>query len=206
MGKEYKIYNNINGLVLAGGKSTRMGIDKALLNYNGIEQQYYLYKMLEKMCKTVFISCNKNQSLGILNEFNKIIDNDAFGDIGPMAGLISYANLNFDSPVLLVACDYPHLKTKDLKYLIKNRKQEYDVVCFYNLQSGFDEPLIALYETSAIIKLKNYYNNGNLSLRHFLSTVNTLRLKPASTQIIKSIDNIEEAMKLIKNKKKNDRK
>ena len=196
--KKYKTNKNINGLVLAGGKSTRMGIDKALLNYQGIEQQYYLYKMLEKMCNSVFISCNKNQSNGILKEYNKIIDDDAFSDIGPMAGLISYATLNNNSSVLLVACDYPHIKTKDLKYLIKNRKQEYDVVCFYNCESGFDEPLIALYETSAIMKLKDYYNNGNLSLRHFLSTVNTNRLKPLSRNAILSVDTLEMATKLLK--------
>ena len=198
MGKEDNINNNINGLILAGGKSTRMGFDKALLNYHGIAQQYYLYIMLEKLCSQVFISCNKNQSKDISKDFNKIIDNDTFGDIGPMAGLISYANLYNDSPVLLVACDYPYIKLVDLKYLLKNRKQEFDVICFYNCESGFDEPLIALYETSAIIKLKNYYKNGNLSLRHFLSTVNTNTIKPLSNNACLSVDTLEMATKLFK--------
>jgi len=39
----------LNGLVLAGGKSTRMGTDKGLLNYHGQAQRYYLFNLMQQV-------------------------------------------------------------------------------------------------------------------------------------------------------------
>ena len=46
MSKETKIH----GLVLAGGKSIRMGHDKSVINWHGKEQRYYIADLLEKFC------------------------------------------------------------------------------------------------------------------------------------------------------------
>ena len=41
------------GLVLAGGKSTRMGHDKSIITWHGIEQHYYMADMLKNICKKI---------------------------------------------------------------------------------------------------------------------------------------------------------
>ncbi|MEP6951744.1 MAG: NTP transferase domain-containing protein, partial [Ginsengibacter sp.] len=47
----------LNGLVLAGGKSERMGYDKGMIVWHGREQQYYLADLLKNLCEEVYISC-----------------------------------------------------------------------------------------------------------------------------------------------------
>lgn len=202
MDSKITISEKIYGLVLAGGKSSRMGQDKAAFIYHGISQQYYIYNLLKKYCQSVFISCNQNQKKTIIAEYNPIEDNNKFGDIGPMAGLLSYITVNSYMPVLLIACDYPYLTESDIELIFKNRKPEYDVICYKNEDTGFEEPLIAMYETSALKKLKLFYNNGNTSLRLFISTINTKTLKPLSSKSITSVDTIEKAEEVIKKLKK----
>ena len=51
----------LNGLVLAGGKSVRMGYDKSSIQWHGKEQRYYMADLLKQICKDVFISCRKKQ-------------------------------------------------------------------------------------------------------------------------------------------------
>jgi len=46
----------LNGLVLAGGKSLRLGTDKGKINWHGNEQRYYIAELLQKFCDEVFIS------------------------------------------------------------------------------------------------------------------------------------------------------
>ena len=49
------------GLVLAGGKSTRMGEDKSLIAYFGLEHRIYLAKMIAPFCEKTYISCQEDQ-------------------------------------------------------------------------------------------------------------------------------------------------
>ena len=64
----------LNGLVLAGGKSTRMGEDKGILQWYGKEQRYYVADMLATFCEEVFISCRPEQTNAIDKNYKVIED------------------------------------------------------------------------------------------------------------------------------------
>ena len=49
------------GLVLAGGRSTRMGQDKSLISYHGKAQREYMADLLGQWCSRTFISCRGDQ-------------------------------------------------------------------------------------------------------------------------------------------------
>ena len=53
--------NALYGLIMCGGKSSRMGTDKSRIVYQQKEQQYHVYQMLQTFCEKVFISCNAEQ-------------------------------------------------------------------------------------------------------------------------------------------------
>ncbi len=63
------------GLILAGGKSVRMGSDKSVINWHGKEQRYYMADILAGFCKEVFISCRAEQQGSIVQEYKTLVDN-----------------------------------------------------------------------------------------------------------------------------------
>ena len=69
--------NNIpllNGLVLAGGKSVRMGTAKDQLNWHGKEQRYFAADLLAPFCEEVFISCRQDQLDHFDTGYNTLTD------------------------------------------------------------------------------------------------------------------------------------
>jgi molybdopterin-guanine dinucleotide biosynthesis protein A len=75
-----------------------------------------------------------------------------------------------------------------MKSLIEARDADTDVVCYHNPESGFDEPLLAVYEKQCASLLLNFYQNGHTSLQQFLKNVRTKRIVSMDTKRIKSFD------------------
>lgn len=176
------------GVVLCGGKSTRMGKDKALLNYHGMPQYEHAAKLLSSYCDEVIISCNSEQEKWMNKSFQLVVDEPQFESMGPMTGILSVRQRYPNRALLVLGCDYPYIDASGLDLLIKNRSEKADVVCFKNPESGYAEPLIACYEAEAMNLLKHYTSMGFQSLRHFISTLVSQQITPTSIQQITSVD------------------
>src|SRR5690349_7912378 len=109
----------LNGLVLAGGMSTRMGRNKAFIKWHDKEQQYHVADMLRNLCKDVFISCRKEQEKDLSSEYKTIPD--SFFDMGPLGGILSALQSEPGKAWLVVACDLPLLNEETLRFIIANR-------------------------------------------------------------------------------------
>lgn len=178
----------IHGVVLCGGQSVRMGRDKAFINYHSIEQYAFVADMMKPFCDDVIISCNQSQENKIAQHYKKIIDNATYGNAGPMTGVLSVFEQKNDSGILVIGCDYPYFTTTDMKALFDARDENFDVVCYHNPESGFDEPLLAIYEKQCAPLLLEFFKQGNPSLQQFLKTVRVKRIFPAEIKTIISID------------------
>jgi molybdopterin-guanine dinucleotide biosynthesis protein A len=191
------------GMVVCGGQSSRMGTDKSLLEYYNTPQRYYLYNMLEPLCDQVFLSCNSNQASEINEFYNFVVDKSDYDNLGPMAALLS-AYLKYpDASFLVVGCDYPFIDKKALKKLIEHRSDETEAVCYFNPETNFEEPLLAIYENSCLPIMLQKFEEGNYSLRHFLNSLNTQKIIPESLETIISIDTdsqYKEVQKKLKGK------
>lgn len=158
--------NNLTALILAGGKSERMGKDKALINYKGQPHIFYLAELLSPFCDKVLISRNKNQTLLPEGNYEIILDDESSENQGPLTGLISaikkYPSANF----LTIYCDIINADEEFLQYLIKERDIGKCATCFES--NNFPEPSIVIFENKSNQIILNKYNSGKYSIINFL--------------------------------------
>jgi molybdopterin-guanine dinucleotide biosynthesis protein A len=184
--------SGVYGLVVCGGKSTRMGTDKSMLNYHGQPQRYHLYDMLNRLCERTFISCNKEQAATIPDKYAVIVDDEQYGDIGPMVALLTAFDKYPDASFLIVGCDYPHLQVGELDRLIKVSLQSNKSTSLYNIEEKIVEPLISVYQHDIKYQLEQNFQQSKHSLRMLLCEVNAHIIEPPNYMSIISIDNLQQ--------------
>lgn len=191
------VNENLGGaLILCGGKSSRMQTDKSLINYHGKPQRYYLYEVLRQIYNDIFISCNKEQAQAIGEGYNFIVDDEKYSNSGPMGGLLSAFEKHPDKSFLVVGCDYPFITIDDIAKLINARSKNAKAVCYFNSETNFAEPLLAVYEKECYELLQLDFKKNNFSLRHFLDEINAEKIIAVAPQKIKSIDTLEDYHKV----------
>src|SRR5487761_1295218 len=105
------------GLVLAGGRSTRMQRDKAALEYSGRTQLERAVELLTPLVERVFVSIRPDQAGDPLRaRFAQIVDSGEAE--GPIAGIIAAQTRHPDAAWLVLACDLPLLEPRTLEHLL----------------------------------------------------------------------------------------
>lgn len=148
----------LNGLVLAGGKSVRMGRDKGLLRWHGVEQRYYMADLLTPLCAGVYLSCRQEQVTDMGEGYNVLPD--VFTNAGPLGGILTAFQLQPQSAWLVAACDLPLLDADTLQFLIANRDEQALATTFQSPFDGLPEPLITIWEPAAQPLLMEYLSMG----------------------------------------------
>lgn len=146
------------GLVLAGGKSVRMGEDKGGINYHGKPQREYAADLLAPLCKQVFISCREDQVNEI--ESNYELLPDTFVDLGPFGAILSAFRAYPNHAWVVIACDLPLLNEETLQFLLENRNPSKVATAFKSPVNKFPEPLIAIWEPKAYSVLFQFLTQG----------------------------------------------
>lgn len=161
----------INGLILAGGKNSRMNHDKGLINYHGKPQYDFLTDLLKLFCQDVFISCSKEK----LPSKNCIIDH--FDLNSPLNGILSAFHYDPDATWITVPVDMPNIDKKVIEYLIKQRDTHKVATCFTDSDGKQPEPLLTIWEAKAKPILFDFFNSGGYSAKKFLqeNDVNIIR-------------------------------
>ena len=188
----------LNGLVLAGGKSVRMGFDKALINWHGKEQQYYLADLLSQICDDIFISCTRDRNIDF--SYKKI--EDTFMDLGPFGAILSAFRENPDAAWLVVACDLPLLDLSTLNYLKEYRNVSSMATSFESPYNHFPEPLIAIWEPKSYPALLSFlsqgYNCPGKALRNMDVTVLKIR-NPGKLTNVNTKEDMEKVKQQLQN-------
>lgn len=131
---------DVSGLVLIGGKSSRMGRDKAAIEYHGQAQKDHLYQLLHSKLDAVYFSVRPGQ------EVTGPSIEDAFPGLGPFGAILSYFQQHPDEALLVAACDLPGIHAEAIGYLLEHRNSSRMATAFLNPETGFADPLFTIYE------------------------------------------------------------
>jgi len=145
----------IQGLVLAGGKSTRMGTDKGTLNFYGKNQRDVAIELLEKNNLKTFLSVRSAQEIEIENKIT-----DKFVGLGPFGAICSAFQENPNVAWLVIATDLPFVNDEVIQVLLKHRNPSKAATTIKGIDKQFPEPLITIWEPKSYTLLLNYLAQG----------------------------------------------
>ncbi len=185
----------VKGLVLAGGKSQRMGRDKGQLDYHGLPQREYLYQLMEKeMGIEAYLSCREDQ-LASMPEGHRVLS-DSFLGLGPYGAILSAFRKDPNSAWLVVACDLPFVDRAGLQYLIDHRDTSSVATAFHNPATNFPDPLLTLWEPRAYPVLLQFLAQGYSCPRKVLINSPVQNIKAPNDQLLTNVNNPTEFEKV----------
>ena len=182
----------IQGLVLAGGRSTRMQRDKAAIEFRTGETQLdTAMKLLGTRVAKAFVSVREDQKQDPARaRYPHIVDR---GDIqGPIAGISAAFATYPDAAWLVLACDLPFLDEATLDTLLLARDPEFDATAYISSHDGLPEPLCAIYEPRARAGLLAQIAAGRNCPRKFLINAHTQPLKQPNPRALDNVNTVEE--------------
>jgi len=145
----------MQGLVLAGGKSLRMGKDKGMLQFFGKNQRDVAIELLEKHHLKTFLSVREDQEIEIENKIT-----DKFVGLGPFGAICSAFQKNPDVAWLVIATDLPFVNDAVIEQLLKHRNPSKAATTIKGMDTKFPEPLITIWEPKSYPLLLNYLGQG----------------------------------------------
>ena len=155
------------GLVLSGGRSTRMGQDKAALAYAGRTQLERAMALIGPHVERAWVSVRSEQHADPLRaRFAQIADRQR--DVGPVAGILAAQETHPQAAWLVLACDLPLLDEATLAQLVAARVPQAVATAYRSSHDGLPEPLCAIYEPRSHALLESYVGSGRHCPRKFL--------------------------------------
>jgi len=154
------------GVILCGGKSTRMGSDKGLLKLHaGTWAQTAVEKLSAlKMCVVLSVNCSQYRDYSPIFTMEQLVKDAEELDVhGPLSGVLS-VHLKFPQEDLFVlACDMPLMENKILSQLLDayRNNMTYDAFVFTN--EGEPEPLCAIYRANGLAQIVQMLQKGQLT-------------------------------------------
>ncbi|MGI6072360.1 MAG: molybdenum cofactor guanylyltransferase [Lachnospiraceae bacterium] len=165
-----------NLVILAGGKSSRMGMDKVLLKDNGVTFVERIFANALIYFERIIISTDSREHALVIRKLpfmtgrNVEIVTDNYEAIGPMGGIISVFEETDVERFAIIPVDVPGA---DMRVLTRLYDYCTKKACFLKLQGGKPEPLIGAYNRSALPDLKGAMEAGLLKIRMALPFADT---------------------------------
>ena len=171
------------GIVLAGGRSRRMGTPKPALDAGGRSFLEHTIGLLRAVCREVWVSRAPDTVLDVpAGAHGVLVDDEPDG--GPLVAIRTALNFRTGVAWLVVAVDMPLLTADALARLAASRAPGYEATAFRNPETDGPEPLCTIFETSARRTLTECADSGERSVRRALSRLETRLVEPVDDRIL----------------------
>lgn len=186
----------IGCVILAGGKSSRMGTDKALLEMNGSNFIRLLTERLEPFEEKLIARGNNSD----ITDIPWTVIPDIYPERGPLGGLHAALTACRSEALFCISCDMPLFQYSLAEYLCQELTEEYDAVVA-KAEDGRVHPLCAVYRKAAADVFEAQILTGNNRMMHALDKLRvryiTIDLAQGAEQLM-NVNTPKEYLELIK--------
>jgi FdhD protein len=168
----------VTGVILAGGGSTRMGSDKALLPYQGGRFIEAIHRRMEELFEEVIVATGQTGRYDFL-PCRRVTD--LYPGMGALGGIHAALRASGSEKVFVVACDMPHLAPDLIRHLC-SLAEEADVVVPEG--EGGLEPLHAVYRKGVLPVVEAALRDGQCRVVSFFDRVRVRRVPFAEVERI----------------------
>ena len=154
-------------VIFAGGKSSRMGQDKALLPFGGYPTlAEYQFRRLSKIFDRVYISTKTDKF-----NFDAPFIKDLYPQSSPLVGLVSiFESLDIEE-VFILSVDAPFVDSDTIKSLYNKAISSKDIIVAKS-PNGV-EPLCGIYKKKSLSLAKKFLKENNHKLKNLLNSLDT---------------------------------
>jgi molybdopterin-guanine dinucleotide biosynthesis protein A len=163
----------IEGFILAGGESSRMGRDKALLELEGVALIVRTARLVESAAERCAIIGDTVRLEGL----ELFVIDDEFPGAGPLGGIATALRASQAEWNLIVACDLPYLTREWLEFLIGHAMQS-DADAMLPMNERGAEPLCAMYHKRAEAAIRAALDRGVRKVTDGLADVRIKFIEP----------------------------
>jgi molybdopterin-guanine dinucleotide biosynthesis protein A len=153
--------------ILAGGKSSRMGADKGLLDYQGKPLVAHVLEAVSVISGRIHIITGNAE----YEKWGYPLVQDILPGLGPAGGVLTSLKHASSDTVLICACDMPELSAGILQRMCARYRKNADVLVA--AINGRREPLLAIYQTAILPKWEEMLNQGFRKMTDFLDQLET---------------------------------
>jgi len=184
---------SLSGVVIAGGKSSRMGEDKALLPFGSYSTlSEFQYRKLESFFDKVYISTKSSKF-----PFNANLIFDKYTSANPLNAIIS-ALEHTKGDIFLLSVDIPFISIDTIKKLIQKYNECPDYQVYVAKSNNGIEPTVAIYRQSILQDAKLIYKEENFKLRSFIKSFKYLEIEISNIDEFLNINTKKEYKKGLK--------
>jgi molybdenum cofactor guanylyltransferase len=167
------VHSQLSGFVLAGGKSTRMGQDKAAVTLNGLTLLQHALAALREVCSDVAI-LGKQELYGALGP----VCEDIFPGCGPLGGIHAALSSSKTLFNLVIAVDTPFLSPEFLSFLVDRAIESGAIVTTPEIDD-YTQPLCTVYSLDFCPIAEQALRQGNYKIVPLFPKDRTLVIKEA---------------------------
>ena len=208
-GGKWTLTENATAIIMAGGDSSRMGVDKSMLQIKGRPLIKHIYDQLCGIFAKILISTNDVEKCAFLGcDFVP----DRIPGQGPLMGIASALEASANELNFVVACDIPQIDIRFVRKMLAEAKSA-DIVIptinkcktsktkkrntQYAIRSTRYEPLFAIYNKSALTGINLALSSGKRKISDAFALCNVRYINPGAKQLtnLNTIHEYEEFRK-----------
>ncbi|MBD1831432.1 molybdenum cofactor guanylyltransferase [Cyanobacteria bacterium FACHB-472] len=181
---------SVTAIVLAGGQSSRMGRDKALISVNNVPLIRQVCEVAQECASVVYVVTpwiERYQDILPSNcqLIREVYDLEAGKTHGPLIGFRQALELVQTDWVLLLACDLPNLKVEVLQSWLQQLSEvPEDAIALLPRHPKGWEPLCGFYRRCCLPLLSEYINRGGRSFQHWLAEHSVQELPVTQPEVL----------------------